>query len=79
MQKDSTKDANKNKITDLDSLLKVLKKHGVEEFKDNGLEIKISPIKFIQKENKKIKPQEGFTEDDLYYSATKVKPKGNKK
>lgn len=56
---------------EVDQLLKVLKKHGVEKFKSGDLELSISPLKYSQNA---YQPQDDkVTEEDLYYSATPIK------
>jgi hypothetical protein len=63
------------KTKDINELLKVLRKHGVEHFKSGELELSISPIKYVS-HNKKQQTQS--VEDDLYYSADKFKIKKDK-
>ena len=55
----------------------MLKGHGVEYFKNNELELKISPIKYLNaSQNESVKGKsDKVTDDDLYYSATTLKPK----
>lgn len=57
-----------------DQLLKVLKRHGVESFKDGEIQLTISPIKYSYEAQKQFK-EEPVTEDDLYYSASPLKHK----
>lgn len=61
-------------IKDLEILLKTLKKHGVFHYVNGELELKITPntmqdVKYSPKSSKEV------TEDDLYYSASTLKPK----
>ncbi len=66
------------KSRELDSLLKVLKKHGVETYKQGDLELKISPLKYVapvQDALSSPKFTKEVSEDDLYYSASTFKPK----
>ena len=66
------------KTKEIDTLIKVLKKHGVEYFKTNEIELKLSglsAIKPIQDKNLDGKSKKEITEDDLYYSASTWKVK----
>lgn len=66
------------KTKELDSLLKVLKKHGVEAYKSGEIELKISPLKYVapvQDVLSSPKSSKEVSEDDLYYSASTFKPK----
>lgn len=75
MIKGSDKMNSKN-IEQINELLKVLKENGVEYFKDSNLEIKISPVKLLHAVEEKLdKKKEEVSEDDLYYSASKFKPR----
>jgi len=64
---------------EIEALIKMLKKHGVEEFEHEGVKLKINPINFIKKANESLTPlaksNEKVTEDDLYYSASALKPR----
>lgn len=64
-------------IKEIDTLLRVLRKHGVESFKKGEIELKVSPVKYVNSIEKTIQPKnKEVTEDDLYYSATTLKPRG---
>lgn len=63
-------------LEQIENLLKILRQNGVEYFKDAKLEIKISPVKLIQSiEEKAEKEKDQVSEDDLFYSATTLKPR----
>ena len=56
-----------------DQLLKVLRKHGVERFKDGEIELNISPVKYAKEAMMPVSDK--VTEEDLFYSATPFKHK----
>lgn len=62
-------------IKDLENLIKMLKKHGVFHYINDGLELKITPST-IQDVKTPSKSTKEVTEDDLYYSASSIKAKG---
>jgi hypothetical protein len=67
------------KARELDSLLKILRKHKVDEFEKGDLKVKLSPLAQMttsQVENLMGKSEN--TDDDLFYSANQNKIKGLK-
>jgi len=63
-------------IKEIDTLLKVLRRHGVESFEKGEIKLKVSPVKYINNvENTVNKKSKEVSEDDLYYSATTLKPR----
>ena len=63
-------------IKEIDTLLKVLRRHGVESFEKGEIKLKVSPIKYVDPSfGSSKKKSDTVTEDDLYYSATTLKPR----
>ena len=63
-------------IKEIDTLLKVLRRHGVESFEKGEFKLKVSPVKYIDAPVSSSKRKgESVSEDDLYYSATTLKPR----
>ena len=63
-------------IKEIDTLLKVLRRHGVESFEKGEIKLKVSPVKYINNvENTVSKKNKEVSEDDLYYSASTLKPR----
>jgi len=63
-------------IKEIDTLLKVLRRHGVESFEKGEIKLKVSPVKYIDAPVSSPKKKgELVSEDDLYYSATTLKPR----
>jgi hypothetical protein len=64
-------------IKEIDTLLKVLRRHGVESFEKGEIKLRVSPVKYIDAPtNSSRKKGDSVTDDDLYYSATTLKPRG---
>lgn len=63
-------------IKEIEDLIKILKKHGIEEFEHGEIKIKLSSAEYTAKVATKIKKSnpDRITEDDLYYS-TNLKPR----
>lgn len=63
-------------IKEIDTLLKVLRRHGVESFEKGEIKLKVSPVKYINSVETNInKKNKEVSEDDLYYSASTLKPR----
>jgi len=63
-------------IKEIDTLLKVLRRHGVESFEKGEIKLKVSPVKYINAVETNInKKNKEVSDDDLYYSASTLKPR----
>lgn len=60
---------------EIEGLIKILKKHGIEDFQYGDLKLKISSVQYAVKAASKIDKSDKVTEDDLYYSASNLKPR----
>lgn len=61
---------------EIEGLIKILKKHGIEEFQHGEIKIKLSAVEYAAKVATKLRKNDSdkITEDDLYYS-TNLKPR----
>lgn len=67
-----------NDLKMFDKLVKTMIKNKVEYLKDSeGLEVKLSPLAFVEnmRENPTKFDEKRINDEDLYYSATKLKVK----
>ena len=65
-------------ISEVDKLLRMLKKHGVESFESGDLKLKISPVKYLEPlddAKRTSKSRDKITDEDLFYSASTLKPR----
>lgn len=67
------------KAKELDSIIRVLRKHKVDEFQDGELKIKLSPLaQMTPSQVESLVGKSENMEDDLYFSAGQNKIKGLK-